>query len=313
MNFGFRATNAALYYYFKVTGSNYTCVRSTAVPPLGEIIIKSSTSFTVGEVFFIYSDGANIHYAVDGEIVVSTPLIPNTTFKLYAASNASGSNTITNIRFYPTGKLGPTGPRGPTGPQGPTGPVLPVTRLVTQDLFVVPSQMNYFQSGTGYGYTIEAIGGIPPGLSINDQVFVRNSTLDRLPGLSLSNPRYLINISSGNMWISDAPFSAGLTDLQNAVITVMPTGCTRDKSGTVPYVVLPAEFRCDDDAIALSEASSTQNRTRAGRRIVFPQGITVTGLNNIVRDRIYYLLTANFRNSVRAFQISESFGSSTPF
>jgi hypothetical protein len=60
-------------------------------------------------------DGSSVIFQLNG-VPISSPVIINSIYKLYIYANAidaySPPYTISNIRFYPTGKIGPTGGGG---------------------------------------------------------------------------------------------------------------------------------------------------------------------------------------------------------
>jgi len=80
-------------------------------------------TYVQGDILSAYFDGTTITYFQNGSYLESysaaSALGPATfTIESHVPDN---SYEISNIRFYPTGKLGPTGPGGSTGYTGPTG------------------------------------------------------------------------------------------------------------------------------------------------------------------------------------------------
>jgi hypothetical protein len=88
--------------------------------------LGSLTSFTSPALFSIYSDATNVYFMVDGAMV-QTATISASSYQAFAAcgSLVTPPHSVTNLRFYPTGKIGATGPAGPTGDIGPVGPAGP--------------------------------------------------------------------------------------------------------------------------------------------------------------------------------------------
>jgi hypothetical protein len=94
----------------------------------GNVPIASGT-FGAGSIFSFYADGTELHYQLNGDTKVSSFFNNTLTYTpAIFPDNTQGFTTpftVSNIRFYPTGKKGiqgNTGPTGPTGLSGNTGP-----------------------------------------------------------------------------------------------------------------------------------------------------------------------------------------------
>ena len=113
------------YCRFALTNTGYTC--GATIGTLTGFGGQETGIYTSTNVFSIYSDGTTIYFYKSGVPIASTPYVPAFTpvqMRLGMASSVQYPYDITNIRFYPTGKLGlegPTGPEGMTGPQGDPG------------------------------------------------------------------------------------------------------------------------------------------------------------------------------------------------
>jgi hypothetical protein len=69
-------------------------------------------------VFSIYVDGTNVYYYQNGVSLSASDTLVVTPYRFRSYGNQiddPAGYTITNVRFYPTGKLGPTGPAGGGG------------------------------------------------------------------------------------------------------------------------------------------------------------------------------------------------------
>jgi hypothetical protein len=87
---------------------------------------SASGTYTSTDVFSIYTDGAQAFFYKNG-VLLGTPASLNTAvqYRFVAAATtatAPAGYTFTNVRFYPTGRIGYTGATGSTGPTGDTGP-----------------------------------------------------------------------------------------------------------------------------------------------------------------------------------------------
>jgi hypothetical protein len=116
-----------IYYSVRFSYPNTYTVFST------EATASGTGSFSAGDIFSFYSNGSNVHIYKNSVSIESTSIPLNTTVQYKAGifgqtiADSSGY-TFSNIRFYPTGKLGNSGATGPTGlsgsngSTGPTGP-----------------------------------------------------------------------------------------------------------------------------------------------------------------------------------------------
>jgi hypothetical protein len=91
-------------YQFVLTEGGYQIVISGT--PIGSRVAYSGT-----RTFSMYSDSANIHFMVDGNVVETQPIVTTNPYQfVVSATNIDVTpEVLTDIRFYPTGKLGPTG------------------------------------------------------------------------------------------------------------------------------------------------------------------------------------------------------------
>jgi sorbitol-specific phosphotransferase system component IIA len=116
------------FYVFVLTAGGYQIVISGS--PIG-----SRVGYSGIRTFSMYSDSVNIHFMVDGNVVETQPIVTTNPYqlKIYTTNIDSTPETITDIRFYPTGKLGPTGETGPTGPGFTTIANAGDNRVLTSD------------------------------------------------------------------------------------------------------------------------------------------------------------------------------------
>jgi len=333
INFGFRA--GSYLFFFKLTfvsagNFGYHCFATTDYTPADTDGIIASTYTTANTMFSLYSDGSNIHYLVDGNRVASTRILSGgAALKLYAQCTSKGASNplLTNVRFYPTGKLGPTGPSGPsgargstgpsgpsgprgnTGAQGPTGPVKLQTEPVEVNIPIVECAMENEYSGAGYGYVIKRRTGgtFPTSVVAGAKVLIRNTPVASLPGFSFSPQYYCVHRSLDNqqIWVSNTSVAGEGEILANIVITVMPLLCTREADRVVsptrsdPIIQLPDDLKCSNPIIALAPTDNSGDDAYAKRRIVFQDGFS-----SINTNRIYYLVEANYGRNTRRFRIA---------
>lgn len=117
-------------YIPNVNSHSYSC--SSGIQPISGSNI-SGYYLPLEDVFQIYNDSSNVFFYKNGRLIAQSTHVPGVTYKLYGTITPTipsdplthGPYDITNIRFYPTGKIGPSG--GPVGPTGPTGPVSGIT------------------------------------------------------------------------------------------------------------------------------------------------------------------------------------------
>ena len=103
-NYNFRLSNSNTYTLFYSNTSNET------------------GSYSNGQIFSMYVDSVNVYYYLDGVVLNAAVSIVSGQYRSYIeASSISTTYNISNIRYYPTGKIGPVGPAGTTGPTGPSG------------------------------------------------------------------------------------------------------------------------------------------------------------------------------------------------
>jgi hypothetical protein len=336
IHFGFRT--ASHFFFFKLTYTSpgsfrYRCFATTDYYTPLDIDSIPTVTDTYGSgntMFSLYSDGSNIHYLVDGNRVASTRILSGgAALKLYAQCTSKGASNplLTNVRFYPTGKLGPTGPSGPsgargstgpsgpsgprgnTGAQGPTGPVKLQTEPVEVNIPIVECVMANTYSGAGYGYVIErrSSGTFPTSVVAGAKVLITNTPVASLPGFSFSPQYYCVHRSVNNeqIWVSNTSVPGAGEVLANIVITVMPLLCTKEgdrfvsSSRSDPIIQLPGSLICSNAIIALAPSNTSGDDTYAKRRIVFQDGFS--GINT---NRIYYLVQANYGNDTSRFRIA---------
>jgi hypothetical protein len=101
------------FYGFEFTYSGGPLVNVTS-----SVTSTTPVSYSATDVFSLYSDGTNVIFFINGVRISTTPTdTPLTTGVTYRFFSFSGGTlvapTLTNVRYYPTGKLGPTGPTGP--------------------------------------------------------------------------------------------------------------------------------------------------------------------------------------------------------
>jgi len=103
-------------YQFVLTAGGYQIVISGT--PIG-----SRVGYSGIRTFSMYSDSIDIHFMVDGNVVETQPVVTTNPYQFFiSATNIDVTpETITDVRFYPTGKIGPTGPTGPAGGGGGSG------------------------------------------------------------------------------------------------------------------------------------------------------------------------------------------------
>lgn len=128
---GFTNDGTVPSYYLNIetsgTGSSFTITFES----YSYGILSSTTGFYPGSVCSLYSDGTYIYAYMDGVLLPTggsyqnpfpIPLSDTFTEALYIGLSYSWTQTIEEVYFYPTGKVGPTGFTGPTGYTGETGP-----------------------------------------------------------------------------------------------------------------------------------------------------------------------------------------------
>jgi len=116
------------YYGVQFDMNGFTCVSSQTFITNGNY-----TTTPYGLIFSIYSDGTTLYFYNNGVKIASAPYSSGVYRMNIIAVGATVNETepgilyfsqpydITNIRFYPTGKLGPSGPSGVSGVSGPSG------------------------------------------------------------------------------------------------------------------------------------------------------------------------------------------------
>jgi hypothetical protein len=87
-------------------------------------VTSASGSYTSTDIFSLYTDGNQVFF-YQNAVLVGSPATLNTADPYRLLSGASTvsegqSYTFTNVRFYPTGKLGQAGDTGPAGPDSYT-------------------------------------------------------------------------------------------------------------------------------------------------------------------------------------------------
>jgi hypothetical protein len=105
-------TRSGSQYFFELDKNGYTANNASGV-------LTASVAYTNGTVFSIYTDGlANVYFIVNGVTVISDALSISQPYVCFlkAGASLSTTQTLTNIRFYPTGAKGSEGATGPTGP-----------------------------------------------------------------------------------------------------------------------------------------------------------------------------------------------------
>ena len=90
---------------------------------------NNTGTYSSTDLFSMYSNGTTIYFYKNGVPIATNPYLPQFTpvkMSFQSANDLLYPIDITNIIFYPTGKLGPSGPSGPTGAastiSGPSGP-----------------------------------------------------------------------------------------------------------------------------------------------------------------------------------------------
>ena len=111
-------------YYATVFGSgNAYAFMSSNGTPTSLSGYPISDTYSTGDIFSYYSDTTNVYYQINGISQAYSPLVSAKSYILNINGvNVDNPYTFSNIRFYPTGKIGLTGNTGPTGLQGNTGP-----------------------------------------------------------------------------------------------------------------------------------------------------------------------------------------------
>ena len=101
-------------YYFEIASSGYQVWAEG-------MALGTLTSFTSPALFSIYSDATIVYFMVDGVMVQNTKITASS-YQAYAACGflITPPHSVTNLRFYPTGKLGQAGDTGPAGPDSYT-------------------------------------------------------------------------------------------------------------------------------------------------------------------------------------------------
>ena len=99
-------------YLIRLSSSNtYTLVYNNFSQETG--------SYTTGDIFSIYTDGSSVFFQLNGTTLNASLSIIDSIYKPYIYASYidaySPPYTISNIRFYPTGKIGPTGGAGGGG------------------------------------------------------------------------------------------------------------------------------------------------------------------------------------------------------
>jgi hypothetical protein len=111
VSLGISSTGGGTYsHFFEISDSGYQ-VWSEG------IAFGSVTAFTSPAIFSMYSDSAIIYFMVDG-VTVQSNRITASSYQAFVSGTTltTPPHSVTNIRFYPTGKVGATGPTGPAGP-----------------------------------------------------------------------------------------------------------------------------------------------------------------------------------------------------
>jgi len=138
LQFGLKDVNSGTYFNFYI--------RQLDFPFYADIVISINDvrlRYIYGPIAWpptctILCDTANIHFIINGETVWTEYNPPNSKYQLLAVSDFQQFPTqpffpryyeITDIEFYPTGKIGSLGPPGPTGPQGSGGTPTTITQL----------------------------------------------------------------------------------------------------------------------------------------------------------------------------------------
>ena len=134
------------YCRFALTNAGYTCGATTGT--LTGIGGQETGTYTSTDVFSLYSDGTTIYFYKSGVAIATTPYEPAFTpvqMRMGVASSVQYPYDITNIRFYPTGKIGATAPT------------------------VLMGKVARVDSVNGYEAGVASIGGLPFS-SLNDAI-----------------------------------------------------------------------------------------------------------------------------------------------
>ena len=144
---------------------------------------SASGTYVSTDIFSIYTDGGQAFVYKNAVLLTTITLNTGVQYRFVGAATTvteTGGYTFTNVRFYPTGRMGSTGPTGDIGPTGadstvagptgdtgdtgPTGPGIPIqnpsagyvlTATGTSEM-VAQAQSNLVYTGTGLGVNTQA-------------------------------------------------------------------------------------------------------------------------------------------------------------
>jgi hypothetical protein len=172
VSLGISSTGGGTYsHFFEISDAGYQVWSEGSA-------LGSVTAFTSPAIFSMYSDSAVIYFMVDG-VTVQSNRITASSYQAFVSGPTltTPPHSVTNIRFYPTGKVGATGPTGVTGPccTGPTGPTGPAGGAFAYyevssgyinygGWYNDPCPLTYVAGGLTHTYTATGVlGGFTPG------------------------------------------------------------------------------------------------------------------------------------------------------